>query len=374
MGNVIGKKDDEVVDGGFVFPTGLVYQKSNCDLRVVRKLVIEQRISPCYKGNPDEEDSTMVECPICFLYYPSNINYSRCCNQPICTECFLQIQQPKTGGPACCPFCVQPDYGVYYNLPKSESPSTPPDKKEKKKETKFVPLPPHSNQVVTIDMIRPNGRHHPPPPEPEHNVRRMTIGSRASSARVSSTYHRRHHITSSSFTPDNELPAYRAIPSPPSRFTVRDVEAELENLMLMEAIHLSLLEQERERQKQPPASPDQTSAGNEGSKSKAKKKALQDIFDSSDEDNDKGENDDEQDKEDLSKKPSSSSSFSHRSQNDKLSGSSSSSISSDENVGSPSNNSNRVGFNSVNESVNEKDNHVRLFLDHNLEVNTISSE
>ncbi|KAI6036544.1 hypothetical protein BKA83DRAFT_4164370 [Pisolithus microcarpus] len=34
-----------------------------------------------------------VECPICFLYYPSNINHSRCCDQAICTECFVQIKR-----------------------------------------------------------------------------------------------------------------------------------------------------------------------------------------------------------------------------------------------------------------------------------------
>ncbi|CAO3588020.1 unnamed protein product [Absidia cylindrospora] len=60
-----------------------------------------------------------VECPICFLYYPSNINYSKCCDQPICTECFVQIKRTDPLLPPCCPFCVQPNFGIIYHLPSS---------------------------------------------------------------------------------------------------------------------------------------------------------------------------------------------------------------------------------------------------------------
>lgn len=60
-----------------------------------------------------------VECPICFLYYPANINYSRCCDQPICTECFVQIRRPieTPSIPATCPFCMQENYGITYEPP-----------------------------------------------------------------------------------------------------------------------------------------------------------------------------------------------------------------------------------------------------------------
>lgn len=63
------------------------------------------------------------ECPICFLYYPPLINTSRCCDQPICTECFVQIKRadPTTTNllsePAACPFCVEPNFGVTYIPP-----------------------------------------------------------------------------------------------------------------------------------------------------------------------------------------------------------------------------------------------------------------
>ncbi|CAH7671895.1 hypothetical protein PPACK8108_LOCUS6734 [Phakopsora pachyrhizi] len=56
-------------------------------------------------------------------YYPSNINYSRCCQQPICTECFVQIKradptpQELKSEPACCPYCVESNFGVTYEPP-----------------------------------------------------------------------------------------------------------------------------------------------------------------------------------------------------------------------------------------------------------------
>jgi hypothetical protein len=57
-------------------------------------------------------------------YYPPNINYSRCCEQPICTECFVQIKRAEPtpqhleSEPAACPYCVQEDFGVVYTPPK----------------------------------------------------------------------------------------------------------------------------------------------------------------------------------------------------------------------------------------------------------------
>lgn len=81
------------------------------------------------------------ECPICFLYYPPYLNKTRCCDQPICSECFVQIKRPDPHPPehhephdpnvpqepqednvlvcepAACPFCVQPEFGVTYEPP-----------------------------------------------------------------------------------------------------------------------------------------------------------------------------------------------------------------------------------------------------------------
>lgn len=97
---------------------------------------------PFVNGQPIEaylyKDAS--ECPICFLYYPPYLNRTRCCDQVICSECFVQIKRPDphipehqdpavqdTGEPpdpdaltseiARCPFCKQPDFGITYESP-----------------------------------------------------------------------------------------------------------------------------------------------------------------------------------------------------------------------------------------------------------------
>ncbi|KAK3628288.1 SNF1-interacting protein [Elasticomyces elasticus] len=80
-----------------------------------------------------------IECPICFMYYPPYLNHTRCCDQSICSECFVQIKRPDPHPPeheqpgqpkapeeeanqlvseiASCPFCVTPEFGVTYEPP-----------------------------------------------------------------------------------------------------------------------------------------------------------------------------------------------------------------------------------------------------------------
>ncbi|KUJ20351.1 uncharacterized protein LY89DRAFT_666037 [Mollisia scopiformis] len=82
-----------------------------------------------------------AECPICFLFYPPYLNRTRCCDQSICSECFVQIKRPDphppehhdpsnpapvettaeaealVSEPACCPYCQQPEFGVTYEPP-----------------------------------------------------------------------------------------------------------------------------------------------------------------------------------------------------------------------------------------------------------------
>lgn len=85
-----------------------------------------------------------VECPICFLYVPGPLNYSRCCQQPICSECFVQIKRsaphfpheevdPRRGfcndrdpdpnllisEPSNCPYCATPNFAITYSPPRN---------------------------------------------------------------------------------------------------------------------------------------------------------------------------------------------------------------------------------------------------------------
>lgn len=103
---------------------------------------------PFVNGQPIEaylyKDAS--ECPICFLYYPPYLNTTRCCDQAICSECFVQIKRPDPHQPeheqpdanapvlspaereaqsdgqlvsevATCPFCKQPEFGITYVPP-----------------------------------------------------------------------------------------------------------------------------------------------------------------------------------------------------------------------------------------------------------------
>ncbi|KOS19966.1 Protein SIP5 [Escovopsis weberi] len=50
---------------------------------------------PYVNGQPIEVFlyKNATECPICFLTYPPYLNSTRCCDQPICSECFVQIKR-----------------------------------------------------------------------------------------------------------------------------------------------------------------------------------------------------------------------------------------------------------------------------------------
>lgn len=71
MGNILGRRQEDTVDGGFTFPTGEVYSKTDSDLRVIRRLIIERKLAPFFKGRADAENEYTIECPICFLVRPN---------------------------------------------------------------------------------------------------------------------------------------------------------------------------------------------------------------------------------------------------------------------------------------------------------------
>ncbi|KAI8877897.1 hypothetical protein K501DRAFT_288152 [Backusella circina FSU 941] len=209
-----------------------------------------------------------VECPICFLYYPANTNYSRCCDQPICTECFVQIHRPVETPmePATCPFCMQENYGIVYESPswsekfqarsRSGSHSTVSGTRHTTSGVSESDGPRresvshHSPDVVLVDHIRPNW---------EVNVKTTpTPRSRRNSASARSG--------SNNNNPTNSLlrvPGVNSIMTRPGRSAssaaateynqflsnVRGMNMDLEDWMVMEAIRLSLAEQEeKERQ------------------------------------------------------------------------------------------------------------------------------
>ncbi|GJE86991.1 RING-HC finger protein [Phanerochaete sordida] len=235
---------DETVDFGYLTPQGIYTGPRDWNQAIVTQLIVDRKLAPFYRPLEDYEESWdeeqiiaamkeppqvegadaaelsstradsgsmhssssrthhkrpsasakeqqtrqveasvyrgAAECPICFLYYPSNINHSRCCDQAICTECFVQIKRadPTTthlvSEPASCPYCVQENFGVVYTPPSwraginSEGWPPPPwtlpggqqqharespNASMKRRRKSFGP---DSPEVVSIDQIRPD--------------------------------------------------------------------------------------------------------------------------------------------------------------------------------------------------------------------------
>ena len=60
------------------------------DERVLKRMILDRRFAPFYRGEDDPADDR-EECPICMLYFPGGLNRAACCQQGICSECYLQI-------------------------------------------------------------------------------------------------------------------------------------------------------------------------------------------------------------------------------------------------------------------------------------------
>uniref|UniRef100_A0A5B7AR45 Putative RING-type E3 ubiquitin ligase n=1 Tax=Davidia involucrata TaxID=16924 RepID=A0A5B7AR45_DAVIN len=116
MGNKLSRRR-QVVDEKYTRPQGL-YQHKDVDHKKLRKLILDSKLAPCYPGDEDCA-CDLEECPICFLYYPS-LNRSRCCMKGICTECFLQMKTAHSTRPTQCPFCKTLNYAVEYRGVKSK--------------------------------------------------------------------------------------------------------------------------------------------------------------------------------------------------------------------------------------------------------------
>ncbi|KAF8732924.1 hypothetical protein HU200_015274 [Digitaria exilis] len=112
MGNRVGgRRRRPAVDDRYTRPQGL-YPHPDIDLRKLRRLIVEAKLAPCHPG-ADDPRADLDECPICFLFYPS-LNRSKCCAKGICTECFLQMKSPTSCRPTQCPYCKTLNYAVEY--------------------------------------------------------------------------------------------------------------------------------------------------------------------------------------------------------------------------------------------------------------------
>ncbi|KAG2223228.1 hypothetical protein INT45_006109 [Circinella minor] len=206
-----------------------------------------------------------IECPICFLYYPSNINYSRCCDQPLCTECFVQIKRPPESQttPATCPFCMQDNFGIIYKPPSwSESLrlksydsllSVPKDKNDNHapqhttsgisntSRPRRQTISHQNPSVVLVDHVRPNWNRAP-----------ETAATATRSSRSNSSATRLRAVPTGVYTTRPGRSVSSAATSDYGQFVsnMRDMDMDLEEWMVMEAIRRSLSEQQQQQQQQ----------------------------------------------------------------------------------------------------------------------------
>lgn len=234
-----------------------------------------------------------MECPICFLYYPNPFNYSVCCQQPICTECFVQIRRAEpqfahdeasptqpaaaeaekdpnllVSEPAKCPYCATPHFAITYKPPATRRTgikgifpslykSEKPESSDNGERIDSNPSPNSDIQqdIVTSDTIRPNWK-------TKLDKERSRLAKRAANA---TAIHLSNQLVVPSRSDTNVASAARGVSNTRPRAatvgntpnfdesggdTPEDAELvlrELENDMLQEAIRLSLQEEERRK-------------------------------------------------------------------------------------------------------------------------------
>jgi len=86
-------------------PSGL-YESCSWEAKTVRKLIKQRKLAGRLSGKDDRITGLEQQCPICLLHY-DEINTINCCKATICTECYLQAQNPRERD-ASCPFCKHP--------------------------------------------------------------------------------------------------------------------------------------------------------------------------------------------------------------------------------------------------------------------------
>lgn len=128
MGNLVAKRDTSF-EAQHCTPLGL-YKNSKWDPKLLKKLIVDKKLAPIFKGTDDKVSYDHEECPICFLFYPGGLNRTRCCRQSICTECYLQLKTPNI--PATCPFCNRQRFAIAFLGPKTQEEKAQEEKERQK--------------------------------------------------------------------------------------------------------------------------------------------------------------------------------------------------------------------------------------------------
>ncbi|KAI9083117.1 hypothetical protein K1719_034850 [Acacia pycnantha] len=243
MGNKLGRRR-QVVDEKYTRPQGL-YNHKDVDHKKLRKLILESKLAPCYPGD-EECANDLEECPICFLYYPS-LNRSRCCTKSICTECFLQMKVPNSTRPTQCPFCKTANYAVEYRGVKSKEEKGLEQIEEQRVIEAKIRM---RQQELLNEEERMQKRHEISMSNGNVTPADVEYSSNAVAASSLSVVEGEEIVTSQD---SRVTPMIRPLPAARSN---RDDEFELdlEDVMVMEAVWLSIQEGGRQRNLSYPAS------------------------------------------------------------------------------------------------------------------------
>ncbi|EGG17488.1 hypothetical protein DFA_08484 [Cavenderia fasciculata] len=197
MGNSASKRGGDQ-DTKFTLVTG-IYKDCDWDPKVIRKLVLDKKISPLYPG-VDTEAPSLEECPICLLKPMAELST------------------------ILCPFCNHSSYGVVYTGPLSQE-EVQKDEIEKAKVLELtIQMKKEENEKAKVGGFSPPKTLVPPPivyspPPPPRNIP-PSRNTRSSS---------QSHSQNSSFQDMIYSGSYS--------------EKEVEELMVLEAIRLSLQQQ-----------------------------------------------------------------------------------------------------------------------------------
>jgi hypothetical protein len=242
MGNSSSRRNEQLN----TIPTGL-YEHCEWDPKVIKRLILEKKLAPISVGKDETSEEGLEECPICFLYYSGGLNRSRCCRKGACTECYLQVKRPNQS--TTCPFCNHAQYIVTFTGPLTrEEIAQEAQEQQKVQELKTI----MRNEEIERDKQRMLEKERLRKEQEQHGVASMpssTGNTVPTPARTANNDSPRtpHSVPSntqhSSFGTFGQY--YGSTYPPPGgaqHSFVGDSEADLDDLMLMEAIRLSLLD------------------------------------------------------------------------------------------------------------------------------------
>ncbi|CAI9088948.1 OLC1v1023411C1 [Oldenlandia corymbosa var. corymbosa] len=172
-------------------------------------------------------------------YYPS-LNRSRCCLKGICTECFLQMKTPNSTRPTQCPFCKTSNYAVEYRGSKTKEEKG----LEQIEEQRVIEAKIRMRQQELID-------------EEQRNLKCRDVSSSNSTVGAIETAAPSYNLVmEGSAVEGDEIVASQESCTVPVTRSVRprqnssredEFDLDLEDIMVMEAIWLSIQENGRRR-------------------------------------------------------------------------------------------------------------------------------